>query len=282
MDFDSKHLYRCIGDGSHMLALLYLALSLLWTRSSRGISGKTQVLFLLTYTLRYMDMWLEWSFISYYNTIVKLYIISMCSLLVYLIYTTNRESYDFDSDNFDLYILIVPVTLLAFLVNYELTFTEFCWTWSIYMEAVALIPQFYMIAVTGYAANSIVVYVLIMGVYRGLHVVYWIMAFYEQPTEMDLISAISGVVETLIAVVGFIIIFSLKLRKCSDYTSRNPSVYTLPHILEQTGKDYKRISPNYPLLQDDRLQAEHEKFVNTDFVGHSYDVTTSGASGYVL
>lgn len=44
---------------------------------------------------------------------------------------------------------------------------QVAWTWSIYMEAVALIPQFYMTWTTKKVDGYLALYVLGMACYRG-------------------------------------------------------------------------------------------------------------------
>lgn len=63
------NIFRLTGDLSHLAAIIILLLKIWKTRSCAGISGKSQFLFALVFTTRYLD--LLTSFISLYNTTMK-------------------------------------------------------------------------------------------------------------------------------------------------------------------------------------------------------------------
>lgn len=120
----------------------------------KGISGKSQILFAIVFTTRYLD--LLTSFISLYNTCMKVRIsarsqslscrscyfcampaVSDSSVLltqmiyigcayatVYLIYMKFRATYDGNHDSFRVEFLVVPVGGLAVLINHDFSFLE--------------------------------------------------------------------------------------------------------------------------------------------------------------
>ncbi|KAL4669306.1 hypothetical protein H8959_007860, partial [Pygathrix nigripes] len=63
------NIFRLTGDLSHLAAIVILLLKIWKTRSCAGISGKSQLLFALVFTTRYLDLFT--SFISLYNTSMK-------------------------------------------------------------------------------------------------------------------------------------------------------------------------------------------------------------------
>ena len=81
---DSMNIFRLFGDLSHLLAIVLLLLKIWKTRSCAGISGKSQILFLVVFVSRYLD--LVTSFISLYNTVMKLFFIGSAAGTVYLMY----------------------------------------------------------------------------------------------------------------------------------------------------------------------------------------------------
>lgn len=84
-----------------------------------GISGKSQLLFALVYTTRYLD--LLSTYISAYNTFMKLVFISASYATVYLIYMKFRATYDHNHDTFrwgELLILIQVVSTVLFIQDY--------------------------------------------------------------------------------------------------------------------------------------------------------------------
>ncbi|XP_044534929.1 ER lumen protein-retaining receptor 2 [Gracilinanus agilis] len=65
----AMNIFRLTGDLSHLAAIIILLLKIWKTRSCAGISGKSQLLFALVFTTRYLDLFT--SFISLYNTSMK-------------------------------------------------------------------------------------------------------------------------------------------------------------------------------------------------------------------
>lgn len=82
-----------------------------------GISGKSQVLFALVFLTRYLDLFT--TFISPYNTIMKMFFIASSLFTVYLMFVKFKATYDANHDTFRIEFLVVPVGGLAFLVNHE-------------------------------------------------------------------------------------------------------------------------------------------------------------------
>ena len=84
------NIFRLFGDLSHLLAIVLLLLKIWKTRSCAGISGKSQILFLVVFVSRYLD--LLTSFISLYNTVMKLFFIGSAAGTVYLMYLKFKVS----------------------------------------------------------------------------------------------------------------------------------------------------------------------------------------------
>ena len=78
------NIFRLFGDLSHLLAIVLLLMKIWKTRSCAGISGKSQILFLVVFVTRYLD--LLTSFISLYNTVMKIFFIGSAAGTVYLMY----------------------------------------------------------------------------------------------------------------------------------------------------------------------------------------------------
>lgn len=87
-----------------------------------GISGKSQILFALVYTTRYLDLFT--TYVSYYNTIMKLIFIAASMGTCYLIYMKFKATYDHNHDTFRCEFLIAPAVVLALLINHEFSFLE--------------------------------------------------------------------------------------------------------------------------------------------------------------
>ncbi|MGH0139238.1 UNVERIFIED_CONTAM: hypothetical protein FKN15_068647 [Acipenser sinensis] len=189
------NVFRLTGDLSHLAAIIILLLKIWKTRSCAGISGKSQILFALVFTTRYLD--LLTSYISLYNTFMKVVYIGCAYATVYLIYMKFKATYDGNHDTFRAEFLVVPVGGLSFLVNHDFSPLEILWTFSIYLESVAILPQLFMISKTGEAETITTHYLFFLGLYRALYLINWIWRFYFEGF-FDLIAIVAGVVQTIL------------------------------------------------------------------------------------
>ena len=90
---DKMNVFRLFGDLSHLLAIVLLLMKIWKTRSCAGISGKSQILFLVVFVSRYLDLFT--SFISIYNTVMKMFFIASAAGTVYLMYQKFKVSFYF-------------------------------------------------------------------------------------------------------------------------------------------------------------------------------------------
>lgn len=63
------NIFRLAADLSHLFAILILLYKIWKTRSCAGLSLRSQALFALVFTCRYLDLFSH--FISVYNTVMK-------------------------------------------------------------------------------------------------------------------------------------------------------------------------------------------------------------------
>lgn len=144
---------------------------------------------------------------------------------VYLIYMRFRKMYDSENDTFRIEFLLVPVIGLSFLENYAFTPMEvnehsrqtwgrvnllkfslrtrvspssiqILWTFSIFLEAVAIMPQLFMITKTGEAESITTHYLFFLGLYRALYIANWVWRYHTEGF-FDQIAVVSGVVQTI-------------------------------------------------------------------------------------
>ncbi|XP_071965970.1 ER lumen protein-retaining receptor 2 [Antedon mediterranea] len=189
------NVFRLIGDLSHLLAIIILLIKIWKTRSCSGISGKSQILFALVFTTRYLD--LVTNFISVYNTTMKVFYIAAAYATVYLVYVKFKATYDGNHDSFRMEFLVVPVGGLAVLVNHDFSPLEILWTFSIYLESVAILPQLFMISKTGEAETITSHYLFALGAYRAFYIVNWVYRYYFEGF-FDLIAIVAGCVQTIL------------------------------------------------------------------------------------
>lgn len=189
------NIFRLVGDLSHLLGIFLLLFKIWQTRSCAGLSGKSQIMFALVFTTRYLD--LLTTFVSLYNSVMKIIFIASSVATVYLICMKFKATYDTNHDTFRIEFLIVPVAGLALLVNHEFSVLEILWTFSIYLESVAILPQLFMISKTGEAESITSHYLFALGIYRGLYIFNWIYRYYFEGF-FDLIAVVAGCVQTIL------------------------------------------------------------------------------------
>ncbi|GCC20469.1 ER lumen protein-retaining receptor 3 [Chiloscyllium punctatum] len=186
--------FRLSGDLSHLLAILILLGKMWKSKSCAGISGKSQLLFALVFTTRYLDLFT--TFISVYNTTMKIIFLLCIYVTVYLIYIKYSSTFDRENDTFRVEFVLVPVAGLSFLVNHDYTPLEILWTFSIYLESVAILPQLFMITKTGEAETITTHYLFFLGLYRALYLANWIWRYHTE-RFFDQIAVVAGVVQTI-------------------------------------------------------------------------------------
>ena len=74
------------------------------------------------------------------------------------------RSRTFCRSNFRIEFLVVPTVILSLVLNHEFSFMEILWTFSIYLESVAILPQLFMVQKTGEAESITSHYLFALGV----------------------------------------------------------------------------------------------------------------------
>lgn len=183
---------------THLASILALLLKIQATKSCAGVSLKTQELYAVVFATRYLDLF--FSFISIYNTMMKVFFIcSSCCIIWYMRrHRVVSQTYDKEQDTFRVMFLIVPSSLLALVVNHEMSLVEVLWTFSIYLEAVAIFPQLVLLQRTKNIDTLTSNYVFLLGGYRALYIVNWAYRYATEPGYAQWIVWISGLVQTLL------------------------------------------------------------------------------------
>ena len=122
------NVFRIVGDVSHYAAILTIFLKIITSKSCKGISGRSQILYLLVFLTRYIDIF--FNFISVYNTGIKIFFIASSLTNIYLVLVKYKATISSDMGNFRIELLIIPAAVLAVLVNHEFAPMEILWTFS--------------------------------------------------------------------------------------------------------------------------------------------------------
>ncbi|GAA5899895.1 hypothetical protein JCM6882_006996, partial [Rhodosporidiobolus microsporus] len=112
------NIFRLLGDLSHLASIFILVHKIQKSRSVRGISFKSQVLYLAVFLTRYVDL-LTGPYISLYNTVMKLFFIGSSAYVLYLMKFRFRPTQDPAIDTLRLEYLLGPCAVLALIFNYR-------------------------------------------------------------------------------------------------------------------------------------------------------------------
>lgn len=110
-------------------------------------------------------------------------------------------------DTLRLEYLLGPCVVLSLIFNYRLCvrlpggahahsdLLEILWAFSIYLEAVAILPQLFILQRTGEAETITTHYIAALGLYRALYIPNWIWRYFTEDT-IDPIAIVAGLVQT--------------------------------------------------------------------------------------
>eukprot|EP00429_Kryptoperidinium_foliaceum_P089420 CAMPEP_0176190484 /NCGR_PEP_ID=MMETSP0121_2-20121125/3962_1 /TAXON_ID=160619 /ORGANISM="Kryptoperidinium foliaceum, Strain CCMP 1326" /LENGTH=228 /DNA_ID=CAMNT_0017529107 /DNA_START=143 /DNA_END=829 /DNA_ORIENTATION=+ len=186
-------MFRCIGDYLHLFGVIVVLGTLYKNKSCRGISRGTHILFLGVFASRYLDLFYYRQ--SQYLVVFKLtYMITAC--LVLAVFWKLDHTYERKKDTCSLMVLLMPCVAAALLLAQDYTIIEVMWSFSQFLEGVAMVPQ-YIFCYRGTGANDIGVALSVMslGGYRLFYVANWVRKRVQSPEYFDAISWIGGFVE---------------------------------------------------------------------------------------
>ena len=205
------NIYRRLADLTHLLSFFVLLIKLLRQRSAAGVSIKTQEALLLVFLARYSDLFQH--FVSLYNSIMKLTYIGLTGLSVGLIKFVEpwKGTYQPQNDTVPRLALVVVPAVLALCFHDRWSVLEIGWSFSIYLEAVAAIPQLLLTQRSGEVEKFMLSYLFLRGVYRALYIANWITRKQtEYMYHIHLNAFISAIVQTAPFVIFFLRIPKVK------------------------------------------------------------------------
>ncbi|KXN65979.1 ER lumen protein retaining receptor [Conidiobolus coronatus NRRL 28638] len=149
--------FQLIGDIMHLISILILLIQIDVTKSCAGISLKTQVLYFVVFAARYAHMFTKW--VSWYTFIMKLFFLGTSAFIIYQMYFIYKDTYDHTQDNFKAEFLLLISNLRIF---------------SLFLEAVAILPQLFLSIRTVEAKTIATRYLAALGSYRAFYILNWI------------------------------------------------------------------------------------------------------------
>ncbi len=100
---------------------------------------------MVVFVTRYFDIFTGWK--SMYLFLMKVIFIVITAYTMYLMKIKKpfNLSYDRESDSLPHYYIYLAALLMAVLIHKSLNPVDFMWSFSIWLESLAILPQLYMI-----------------------------------------------------------------------------------------------------------------------------------------
>ncbi|PVU92935.1 hypothetical protein BB561_003533 [Smittium simulii] len=194
------NLFRLAADLLHLASVLLLLAKMTSTKSCSGISFKTQLLYLIVFIARYIDLFTK--YISLYNSSMKLIFIITAVYIVYLMKYPYKDTYDSNLDTFRIEFLLAGAAIFAFIFPDKFT---------VFGVSVAILPQLFQTQRTGEADTITSHYIFALGGYRALYLLNWIYR-YKYQDYIDWVAWLAGIVQTILYADFFYIYFTRVLK----------------------------------------------------------------------
>lgn len=191
----SWNVYRYMGDYLHLFGVVVLLAMLYKNKGCRSISRSTQFLYFLVFVTRYLDLF-DHSQTAYLVFFKVTYIAT--SFIILVVFWRNDATYERQKDTCSILILLCPSMTAAVILTNEHSVLELLWTFSRFLEGVAMVPQYvFCYRDRGTLDFAVVLYVLCMGGYRMFYICNWIYKKVQMPQYSDLQSWSAGVLEVM-------------------------------------------------------------------------------------
>jgi len=202
----SMNIFRLCGDMSHVFSIIVLILRLRVAKNASGISVRTHELFLVVFVTRYLDLFT--TYYSLYNSCMKVLYICTTAAIIYMIRFSEPicSTYDKAQDTFLHWkFAVAPCAVIALITHLigsgfsRFDFMELLWTFSIYLESIAILPQLIVLQRYREVENLTGNYIFFMGAYRAFYILNWIYRSYHEPMyQHHFVVYFCGVLQTVL------------------------------------------------------------------------------------
>ncbi|KAI5172694.1 ER lumen protein retaining receptor [Pancytospora epiphaga] len=213
-------IFRFAGDALMFSSRAILIKKIIETHSVSGLSLQTQLLYLLTYFLRYLDLFVgphHTDPLNIYNKVMKIIFIAYQVYIVYLIAVKYSSTYNKRFDVFNLPVILLGAFLISFFVKGE-TFSfgsyieEYLYTASLLIETVAILPQLVMIQEAGDCETLTSHYIFLLGLYRLCYAFSFIIR-YLRGKGFDVLIVATSLIQTGLYVDFFVVYYSYVMKR---------------------------------------------------------------------
>ena len=189
---------QLVGDTLHLISFVIIIYKIYKDKSCKGVSAKTFEIYLLVFCTRYLDLFMY--FISFYNTSMKLLFIGASIFILYLMHFKDPIKSTYDRKNEDTFphIYLIPFAIImTLLINKNYSLWGLVWSFSLWLESVAVFPQISIIAKTNGVFSYTAHYLAALGSYRFFYVLLWIYRYIKYGRVLW-VSVFSGILQVLL------------------------------------------------------------------------------------
>ncbi len=185
----SMNIFRIIGDAGRDLSILLMLYKLHKQQNGTDVSIKTQEFFSVVYLTRYLDIFV--TYYSFYNSSMKILYITSSLYIVHTLHVPSGNlRYTLADANQDIsrrsFVLVPPavIAILTTIFDHHYVYhgvLNYLWSFSIILEAWAMIPQLLIIHRKRCAVdNGIRFYCLFQFIHRFFYILNWIYRSYTE------------------------------------------------------------------------------------------------------
>jgi len=189
---------QLVGDTLHLISFVIIIYKIYKDKSCKGVSAKTFEIYLLVFCTRYLDLFMY--FISFYNTFMKLLFIGASIFILYLMHFKDpfKSTYDRKNEDSFPHIYLIPFAIvMTLLINKNYSLWGLVWSFSLWLESVAVFPQISIIAKTNGVFTYTAHYLAALGSYRFFYVLLWIYRYIKYGRILW-VSIFSGILQVLL------------------------------------------------------------------------------------
>ena len=189
---------QLIGDTLHLISFVIIIYKIYKDKSCKGVSAKTFEIYLLVFCTRYLDLFMY--FISIYNTTMKILFIGASAFIIFLMRFSPNFKNTYDRANGDFFphiYLVVFAIIMTLVIHKNWTLWGLTWSFSLWLESVAVLPQIAIIAKTDGVFTYTAHYLAALGSYRFFYIILWIYRYVKEGRILW-VSVFSGVLQVLL------------------------------------------------------------------------------------
>lgn len=193
------NIFRYLADFSHLISILILLYKIFSKKSCAGVSLKTQLAYLVVFITRYVNP--DFFDPPVYNILFKIFFIASSITICVLMKagpSSIRFSYEDRRDTFRVSAIFIAGAILAVFTMPYKTVSFYLFTYSLWVESVAILPQIFLMVRSKSFDIMNREYIFFLSIYRLFYLLNWIYKLLTDTGKTMHVVWITGIVQTLI------------------------------------------------------------------------------------